>query len=54
MSARFRLLREGRAKVLGAQQVDVSNTNAFLLLLDEGKCKQSNVLSYFLCLPLRR
>lgn len=53
-SARFRLLRGGRAKVVGAQQVDVSNTNAFLLLLDGGKCKQSNVLPYFLCLPLRR
>lgn len=47
----LQLLQEGRAKVVGAQQADVSNTNAFLLLLDEGKCKQSNVLSYILVSP---
>lgn len=44
----------GRAQVAGAQQGDVSNTNVVLLPLGEGKHKQSDVLSYFLCLPLRR
>lgn len=53
MPASICLLQAGRAQVAGAQQGDVSNTNVVPLPLGEGKHKQSDVLSYFLCLPLR-